>query len=117
MSEELKIYDPEIETTQERKRRELEASITSGTLGDPISLALTAFTMWTSYALSALGRAFAPKQPPMVKGAAVGDLIVTSQQGVLITEVFGAAPADGKGGVPLTANIIWTSSARRVVVR
>jgi hypothetical protein len=98
-----------------RLRREFEDALMRDRVRDPFSIAasiaISAAVSAASYAVSA---AFAPKPKPVVRGQATGELIVSSEQGAMIAEIYGGDPGDGKGGgVPCSAIVMWTSGVRR----
>lgn len=102
---------------ESRKRREMEEAIESGAVAEPfsmtallVSLAVSAATTAASYLIT---RAFAPKPQPLERGKFVGDLLMSSEMGVMIPEIYGGAPGDNLGGLPVGGTIIWTSGIRK----
>lgn len=103
----------------ERKKRELVESLLGRKVQEPISmtalltsLAISAATTGASYLLS---RAFAPKPKPIEKGRTTGQLVISSQLGVLISEAYFGDPGDGLGGTWLPAIVISLSPISKQV--
>jgi hypothetical protein len=77
------------------------------------SLLVSAATTGASYVIT---RIFAPKPKPVERGKLQGDLFVqNSEYGAMIPEVYGQRAGDGRGGIRLGGQIIWTSGIRKHV--
>lgn len=104
----------------ELQRREVEEALKRGEMAEPISgtailvsLAISAATTAASYLLS---KALAPKPKPIRRGEFSGPLqIMQSEQGLMIPEIYGGDPGDGKGGSRIAPIIFWTSGIRKTV--
>jgi hypothetical protein len=76
-----------------------------------ISLAVSAATTGASYLAQKI---LTPKPKPVERGKMQGDIqIQSSEEGIMITEVYGSDPGDGMAGVKFAPNIIWTSGIRK----
>lgn len=104
------------------KLQQLKDALKAGEVRDPFSG--TIFAGWligsiistgVSIGTALLTRAFAPKPKPIERGRMTGELIINSEQGVMIPEVYGGDPGDGKGGCRIAPQIIWTSGIRKTI--
>lgn len=121
-------YEPKALTLREElqllvalKREEFEQALKRGDVKDPfswtaffIALAVSAASTTASYLIS---KALAPKPSPQRVGEMSGEVqgLMRSEQGILINEIYGGDPGDGKGGVKFPATIIFASPLRKTV--
>lgn len=100
----------------ERKRQELTSALERGEVRAVLpALIAVGISMAASFALSAIARVFTPKQPRQRQGEMSGEVqgLMRSEQGILINEIYGADPGDGKGGVKIPATLIWAVRPRK----
>ena len=112
----------ELELLIEIKREEFKRALQEGKVRlDPfswtaffISLAVSAASTAASYFIS---KALAPKPSPQRVGEMSGEVqgLMRSEQGMLINEIYGGDPGDGKGGVKIPATIIFASPLRKSI--
>jgi hypothetical protein len=117
-----------LELYSEFKRQEVEEALEKGYVRDPVTMTLFGIGAWhflagvgfsiaASIGASLIARSLAPKQKPQRIGAFSGEVqgLMRSEQGVLINEIYGGDPGDGKGGVKIPATIIWASKLRKTI--
>ncbi|MEK6281888.1 MAG: phage tail protein [Acidobacteriota bacterium] len=122
-------YEPKSLTFAERldkKKRELREALERGEVSDPITAAIGAITLTqallagASVAISILTPLIAGALTPRQKfleerGRRTGDLVINSELGVLIPEVYFGAGDDGYGGSWVPAMVGWSSGIRKHV--
>lgn len=105
-----------------RKRREFEEALQRGKVRDPfswtaffISLAVSAASSVASYLISS---ALTPRPKPIQRGNMSGEVqgLMRSEQGLLVDEIYGGDPGDGKGGVKKPAIIIYATRPHPSIV-
>jgi hypothetical protein len=76
-----------------------------------ISLIVSAATTGATYLATKL---LTPKPKPVERGKLQGDLqLQSSEEGIMICEVYGADPGDGLAGIKYAPNIVYTSGIRK----
>src|SRR5688572_4763889 len=120
--EPLTLVD-KLELYSEAKRREFREALERGQVNDPITAIVSIATL-KALAISAavsvgtalLTSVLTPKQRfTEERGRRTGELVINSELGILIPEVYFGALSDGYGGSWVPAIIGWTSGIRKHV--
>lgn len=128
-SDALVLYEPKPLTFAQKldkAKRELQQALERGDVADPITAAIAGITVsqWilagASLAISILTPVIAGALTPRQKlleerGRRTGDLVINSELGILIPEVYFGAGDDGYGGSWVPAIVGWTSGIRKHV--
>lgn len=128
-SQALVKYEPQpltvvdrLELYAERKRQELRESLQDRQVHDPITGAIFTIATLKALAISAavsigtalLTSVLTPKQRfTEERGRRTGDLVINSELGILIPEVYFGMLDDGYGGSWVPAIVGWTSGLRK----
>jgi hypothetical protein len=117
-----------LELYSELKKQEVEEALRKGYVRDPVTTTLFGLTFFhfiagvglsvgLSIGASLIAKSLAPKAKPQRIGSLSGEVqgLMRSEQGVLINEIYGGDPGDGKGGIKIPATIIWASKLRKTI--
>lgn len=110
------------------KRLEMEAAIEAGEVRDPVTtflfgmtavhfLIATGVSVGLSLGAGYIASKLAPKPKPQRVGELTGEVqgLMRSDYGIMIPEIYGGDPGDGKGGVKIPALIFWASKLRKTI--
>jgi hypothetical protein len=109
-----------LELYAEKKKQEFEEALERGRVSDPItgSVILTSLIVSaaTTAATTILTTLLTPRQKIVEeRGRRTGELVINSELGVLIPEVYFGMLSDGYGGSWVPAIVGWTSGIRKHV--